>query len=168
MSALITIDSNIPKGAQAHLALEQFRLLVEGVQDYAILMLDPTGHIVSWNIGAERIQGYKASEAIGRHFSIFYANEDLKKRRPTVILALALKNGSFKEECWLIRKNGCPFWAEVLVTPVYDSKDSLVGFSKVTRDLTEVKVQEAKLRASKEELEWRVQQRTEALNQANA
>jgi two-component system sensor histidine kinase/response regulator len=168
MSALITIDSNIPKGAQAHIALEQFRLLVEGVQDYAILMLDPTGHIVSWNIGAERIQGYKASEAIGRHFSIFYANEDVKKRRPTVILALALKNGSFKEECWLIRKNGCPFWAEVLVTPVYDSKASLVGFSKVTRDLTEVKVQEAKLRASKEELEWRVQQRTEALNQANA
>jgi PAS domain S-box-containing protein len=116
---------------------ERFRLLVEAVKDYAIFMLDPTGHIVSWNAGAQRIKGYSAAEIIGQHFSCFYPNEDLQNGKPEMELRVAAKDGRFEDEGWRIRKDGSPFWANVVITAVRDDAGKLIGFGKVTRDATE-------------------------------
>jgi PAS domain S-box-containing protein len=118
---------------------ERFRLLVEGVQDYAIFMLDPTGHIVTWNSGAQRIKGYQAGEIIGRHFSIFYPPEDLRDGKPERELRIATAEGQYEEEGWRLRSDGSRFWANVLITALFDSHRQLHGFAKVTRDLTERK-----------------------------
>ncbi len=123
---------------------ERFRLLVEAVQDYAIFMLDPSGHIVSWNIGAQRIKGYHGAEIIGRHFSCFYPEEDLKKGKPDWELRVAAKEGRFLDEGWRLRKDGSRFWASVVITAVRDDTGKLIGFAKVTRDFTEyMRTQEA-------------------------
>ena len=115
---------------------ERFRLLVEGVEDYAIFMLDPAGRIVSWNDGAERIKGYKASEAIGEHFSVFYAEEDVDRGLPGEALRVAALEGRFEEEGLRVRKDGTPFQADVVITALRDEAGELRGFSQVTRDIT--------------------------------
>ncbi len=116
---------------------ERFRLLVAAVGDYAIFMLDPTGHVVSWNIGAQRLKGYTAEEIIGRHFRTFYPPDKQAIGHPEHELELALRDGSYEEEGWRIRKDGSRFWANVVITVVRDPSGAHVGFAKVTRDVTE-------------------------------
>jgi PAS domain S-box-containing protein len=116
---------------------EPFRLLVEGIKDYAILMLAPDGTIESWNAGAERIKGYTAEEALGRHFSMFYAPEAIARGHPEHELEIAAHEGRFEEEDWRVRKDGTRFWASVVITALYDSNGDLRGFGKVTRDMSE-------------------------------
>jgi PAS domain S-box-containing protein len=118
---------------------ERFRLLVEGVKDYAIFMLDPRGHVASWNAGAERIKGYRADEIIGRHISTFYPQEALDRKWPEHELEVAGREGRFEDEGWRVRKDGSMFWANVIITAVHDRHNTLRGFAKVTRDLTESK-----------------------------
>lgn len=116
---------------------ERFRLLVEGVTDYSIFMLDPEGIVTSWNSGAQRIKGYSRDEIIGKHFSRFYLPEEAAAGRPWEELALARRDGRAEDEGWRVKKNGDRFWARVVVTALYDSSGRLHGFSKITQDLTE-------------------------------
>jgi PAS domain S-box-containing protein len=118
-------------------AEEHFRLLVEAVQDYAIFMLDAEGRIVTWNQGAERIKGYAPAEIMGKHFSCFYPEEDIRHGKPDWELKIAAQEGRFEDEGWRVRKDGSRFWANVIITAVRDSSGNLTGFSKVTRDFTE-------------------------------
>ncbi len=122
-----------------------YRLLVESVRDYAIFVLDPTGRILSWNIGAERIKGYRADEIIGQHFSMFYPDEDNARGKPAWELEVAAEEGRFEDEGWRVRKDGTLFWANVIITALRDKTGRLVGYAKVTRDLTERRA--AQLRA---------------------
>ena len=114
-----------------------YRLLVDMVQDYAIFALDPGGHVLSWNAGAHRFKGYTADEIIGRHFSIFYPPERIAENFPQRELEVAAEVGRFEDEGWRIRKDGSRFWANVVITALRDETGTLVGFAKVTRDLTE-------------------------------
>ena len=123
------------RGAGSH--GDQFRLLVESVVDYAIFMLDPQGIVLTWNAGAERIKGYKASEIVGKHFSKFYPGPDARRGKPDYELRIAADEGRYEEEGWRIRKDGTSFWASVTITALRDGRGELVGFAKVTRDLTE-------------------------------
>ncbi|MER2997865.1 sensor histidine kinase [Pontibacter populi] len=116
---------------------ELYRLLIEGVSDYAIFMLDKTGHIITWNKGAEHIKGYKAEEIIGKHFSTFYPQEALERNYPQFELTKALAEGKFEDEGWRVRKDGTQIWANVIITAVYNKQGKHIGFSKVTRDLSE-------------------------------
>ncbi len=127
---------------------ERFRLMVEGVKDYAIFMLDADGYIVSWNAGAERIKGYRAEEIIGEHFSRFYTEEDLESGHPEEELRLAAAEGRYEEEGLRVRKDGSRFWASTTLTALYDEAGKLRGFSKVTRDITERRRVEEALRES--------------------
>jgi PAS domain S-box-containing protein len=129
---------------------ERFRLLVENVQDYAIFMLDPEGRVVSWNRGARRIKGYEASEIVGRHFSVFYPPEAIARDWPATELKEAARNGHFEDEGWRLRKDGTSFWANVVITALRDADGRLRGFSKITRDLSERRAQEERLRESEE------------------
>ncbi len=132
---------------------ERFRLLIEGVRDYAIFMLDPQGHVQSWNLGAETIKGYKADEIIGKHFSIFYPDEDLQRDKPGFELKVAAEVGRFEDEGWRIRKDGTRFWANVVITALRDKDGTLRGFGKVTRDLTErKKAEEQRLQLAREQV----------------
>ncbi|MFD7658340.1 PAS domain S-box protein [Actinosynnema sp. NPDC059797] len=117
--------------------VEAYRLLVESVVDYAIFMLDPLGRVVSWNQGAERIKGYLTEEIVGKHFSVFYPAEDLATRKPWHELEVAGEVGRFEDEGWRLRKDGSRFWANVVITALFDGEGRLRGFAKVTRDLTE-------------------------------
>jgi PAS domain S-box-containing protein len=117
---------------------ERFRLLVEGVEDYAILMLDPEGTVTSWNSGAERIKGYRAEEIIERHFSCFFPEED-RREKPNEELRIAFQDGRFEDEGWRVRKDGSRFWADVVTTALYDQHGSIRGFAKIARDATERK-----------------------------
>jgi PAS domain S-box-containing protein len=116
---------------------EAFRVLVESVKDYAIFMLDPTGVITTWNAGAERLKGYRAVEIIGKHFSTFYPDAEVAAGKPDRELEIASAEGRYEEEGWRVRKDGSLFWANVVITAVYDRDATLRGFAKVTRDLTE-------------------------------
>lgn len=127
-----------------------FGLLVESVKDYAIFMIDPDGKIMTWNKGAQRIKGYAASEVIGQHISIFYTDEDREKLEPQKNLAEALRIGRHEREGWRVRKSGERFWANIIFTPLYDEHGQLLGFAKITRDITKQKEDEEK------ELEWRL------------
>jgi len=129
---------------------ERFRLLVESVRDYAICMLDPEGHVLTWNLGAERFKGYKADEIIGTHFSRFYPPEALAKGLPEEELRRANEDGAFEDEGWRVRKDGSMFWANVVITAMRDDAGKLVGYAKVTRDLTQRRHQEEALRISEE------------------
>lgn len=131
-------------------AEQRFRLLVESVKDYGIFMLDPNGIVSSWNAGAESIKGYRAEEIIGKHFSIFYPEEDIKRGKTEMELREAIKHGRFEDEDWRIKKDGSRFWANVIITPVYDDNRHLLGFSKVTRDLTDRKEIEEALKKANE------------------
>jgi PAS domain S-box-containing protein len=113
------------------------RLLVETVRDYAIFALDPTGRILTWNAGARRLKGYEPSEIIGQHFSKFYPEEDIAADKPAWELRVAAAEGRFEDEGWRVRKDGTLFWANVIITALNDPSGTLVGFAKVTRDLTE-------------------------------
>ncbi|MFL6076169.1 MAG: PAS domain S-box protein [Mycobacteriales bacterium] len=114
-----------------------FRLMVQHVVDYAIFMLDPTGRVVTWNVGAERIKGYRAAEIIGRHFSTFYPPEDVAAGKPDRELEVVAAYGRLEDEGWRVRRDGSRFWANVVITALYDETGTLRGFGKVTRDLTE-------------------------------
>ena len=118
---------------------ESFRLLVESVQDYAIFMLDPEGHVISWNKGAERIKGYRPEEILGQHFSRFYLPEAAARGEPTAHLAVAVRDGRVENEGYRVRKDGSRLWASAVITALRDDEGRLVGFTKVTRDLTERK-----------------------------
>lgn len=118
---------------------ERFRLLVEGVKDYAIFMLDPNGIVSTWNKGAKHIKGYDASEIIGKHFSVFYPQEAIDNQYPEYELRVAVAQGHFEDEGWRVRKDGSLFWANVVITALFGADHTLIGFSKVTRDLTERK-----------------------------
>ena len=122
---------------------ERFRLFVDAVQDYAIFMLDVQGHVSSWNTGAERIKGYGVSEIIGKHFSIFYPEEDIRAGKPQWELEIAAKEGRLEDEGWRLRKDGSRFWANVIITAIRNEAGRLIGFGKVTRDYTEkIKINE--------------------------
>jgi PAS domain S-box-containing protein len=136
------------RGESLHQSDERFRLLVESVKDYAIFMLDPDGRILTWNAGAELIKGYSASEIIGQHFSKFYPPE--ARDFPAHELRVAAAEGRFEDEGWRVRKDGSRFWANVVITALYGADKNLVGFAKVTRDLTERREHEESLRHSEE------------------
>jgi PAS domain S-box-containing protein len=129
---------------------ERFRLLVESVRDYAIFMLDPEGHVLTWNAGAQRFKGYRADEIVGQHFSRFYLPEALASGLPDHELKVASKTGVFEDEGWRVRKDGSLFWANVVITAMRDAQGELVGFAKVTRDLTQRRGHEEELRRSEE------------------
>jgi PAS domain S-box-containing protein len=138
-------------------APELFRRLVSSVRDYAIFALDPTGHIMTWNEGAERIKGYAASEIIGKHFSVFYPSDKVAEGFPDYELRTAAAQGRFEDEGWRIRKDGSRFWASVIITALRDDDEQLIGFAKVTRDLTERRAAEEELRLSEERFRLIVQ-----------
>ncbi len=144
-------------GGIAHETGELHRLLVESVDDYAIFALDPDGFILSWNAGAQRFKGYTADEIIGKHFSIFYPREKIEEGFPDYELREARRVGRFEDEGWRIRKDGSRFWANVVITALHDPAGRLVGFAKVTRDLTERRIAEEALRESEERFRLIVQ-----------
>lgn len=131
---------------------EQFRLLIQGVTDYAIYMLDPEGRISSWNAGAERIKGYSPAEIIGEHFSRFYTDEDRAAGLPAIGLAAAARDGRFEREGWRVRKDGTRFWANVVIDAIRDPAGNLTGFAKVTRDITERLESQRQLEQAREAL----------------
>ena len=131
---------------------ERFRLLVESVKEYAIFGLDPVGKVTSWNAGAEHIKGYGAEEIVGEHFSGFYPTEDRDAGKPQMELRIAAAEGRFEDEGWRVRKDGSHFWANVVITALRDHQGKLVGFSKITRDLTERKRSEEALQAAQAQM----------------
>lgn len=128
-------ESAVPRRHQSE--ARQFRLLVQQVQEYAIFMMDAEGRIATWNAGAERIKGYTAAEIIGRHYSTFFPPEDAASGKPQKILAAAACDGKAETEGWRVRKDGSRFWVNALVTAIHDESGKLLGFSKITRDVTE-------------------------------
>ena len=133
-----TVDTHRRRAEEAlRESEERFRLLVQSVKDYAIFMLDPDGHVATWNEGAQRIKGYTADEIIGRHFSAFYQEEAVASQFPQYELEVASREGPFEDEGWRVRKDGTLFWANVIITALRNEDGELVGFAKVTRDLTE-------------------------------
>ncbi|MDA9491334.1 PAS domain-containing sensor histidine kinase [Bradyrhizobium sp. CCBAU 11361] len=128
-----------------------FRLLVEGVADYALYMLDPKGIITSWNIGGERIKGYSSDEIVGQHFSRFYTETDRANGKPARALGIARDKGRYEEEGWRVRKDGTFFWASVVIDPIYENRE-LIGFAKITRDITERRNTQLKLETMQKQL----------------
>jgi PAS domain S-box-containing protein len=132
---------------------EEFRILVDGVRDYAIFMLDGNGRVTTWNSGAERLKGYKADEVIGKDFAIFYTEEARQAGHPKQLLETARLEGRYEEENWRVRKDGTQFWASVIITAIRNESGTLIGFAKVTRDLTERRLAEEKREAERQEAE---------------
>ncbi|SFK12179.1 PAS domain-containing sensor histidine kinase [Bradyrhizobium sp. cf659] len=128
-----------------------FRLLVEGVADYALYMLDPKGIITSWNIGGERIKGYSSDEIVGQHFSRFYTETDRANGKPARALGIARDKGRYEEDGWRVRKDGTFFWASVVIDPIYEDRE-LIGFAKITRDITERRNTQLKLETMQKQL----------------
>ena len=138
----------------------RFRLLVEGVTDYAIYMLDHDGNVVNWNAGAQRAKGYKADEIVGQHFSLFYSAQERLNRTPEANLGIALKTGRFEDEGWRYRKDGSAFWAHVVIDAIHDDDGKLVGFAKITRDRTERREQEQQVLRARDLAEAQSAQKT--------
>ena len=151
--AKITRDLSERKAAEEALreSEERFRLLVQGVTDYAIYMLDPQGHVSSWNAGAERFKGYIAEEILGQHISRFYTSEERDAGVPAMALETAATEGRFEAEGWRQRKDGSRLWASVVIDPIRDDDGGLIGFTKITRDLTERKLAQEALEHSREQ-----------------
>ena len=139
-----------------------FRLVVESVRDYAIFVLSPDGHVLTWNLGAQTLKGYTKDEIIGKHFSTFYLPEAVLSDWPTRELALAEKEGRFADEGWRVRKDGSSFWASVIITPLRDQSGKLAGFAKVTQDLTERRDTAERIQNLNRELRKRVAQLDES------
>ncbi len=135
------LDPSLTSSTTSNVA---FRLFVESVVDYAIFTLDPTGVITSWNRGAQRAKGYTTEEILGQHFSVFYTAEDRARKHPEYELAYALKHGRYEEEGWRVRKDGTLFWANVVITAVFDEHGTHLGYGKVTRDLSERREQQTR------------------------
>ncbi|EDY17605.1 putative PAS/PAC sensor protein [Chthoniobacter flavus Ellin428] len=131
---------------------DMLRMLVENVRDYAIILLDPKGNVTSWSPTAERLKGWRAEEIIGQHFSKFYPPEDNVSHKTATELAVAEKEGRFEDEGWRVRKDGTRFWANVVLTALRDKEGKLVGFGKVTRDLSERRAAEEKIRKQSQEI----------------
>ena len=131
---------------------ESFRLLVEGVTDYAIIMLDPKGNVASWNTGAERIKGWRPEEIVGKHFSCFYPPEAIQRSLPERELKEAGEMGRFEDEGWRVKKDGSRFWANVVITSMRGADGTLHGFAKITRDLTERKQAEERIQQQSREI----------------
>jgi PAS domain S-box-containing protein len=152
----VKITRDMTEEHEAHLATleseRRFRLLVQGVTDYAIFMLDPEGRVANWNTGAERIKGYTVDEIVGRHFSTFYTPEDLEKGVPWTALETARRDGRFSIEGWRVRKDGSRFWANVVIDAIHDDAGELIGFAKITRDLTERREAQLELERSQQAL----------------
>ncbi|SEO05072.1 PAS domain S-box-containing protein [Duganella sp. CF517] len=150
----ITRDVTARRAAQdeLHASEERFRLLVQGVTDYAIYMLSPDGVVTNWNEGARRIKGYEAHEVVGRSFAMFYTPEDQAASAPAVALSTALGEGRFEREGWRVRKDGTRFWANVVIDPIRDADGKLLGFAKVTRDITERRLAAEQLERTRESL----------------
>jgi PAS domain S-box-containing protein len=150
------VTRDMTEQRNAHLAMleseRRFRLLVQGVTDYAIYMLSPEGQITNWNAGAERIKGYAASEIVGEHFSRFYTPEDADAGVPRTALETARREGRYEAEGWRRRKDGKRFWASVVIDAIHDEGGELIGFAKVTRDLTERREAQLELERSREQL----------------
>ncbi len=155
-SAVLAIYVDLSERKQTEEKLRQteehFRLLLEGIKEYAIYMLDPDGIIVSWNVGAERIKGYTAEEIIGQHFSCLHTSEDRKARKPEMALAIATTQGTFRSEGWRLRKDGTRFWADAAITALRDTDGTLRGFAKLTRDATDRRQAEEERRRLSERL----------------
>jgi PAS domain S-box-containing protein len=148
-------------------ASERTHSAMQDVQEYAFVQLDHTGHVVSWNAGAERIEGYRADEIIGKHISVLYPSEAVAEGRPQQILSDATERGHSEDEGWRVRKDGSRFWANVVLSALRDPSGALRGFVKLTRDMTQRREQEVTLTKANELLEWHVQQRTAVLAQTN-
>ncbi|KFC68484.1 PAS domain-containing sensor histidine kinase [Massilia sp. LC238] len=136
---------------------QRFQYLIAGISDYAIYMLDPSGHIASWNAGAQRFKGYQPHEILREHFSRFYTPEDREDGLPARALAQALENGKYEAEGWRVRKDGTRFWAHVVIDPIYDEERNLLGYAKITRDVTQRKLAEDALRESEQRFRLLVQ-----------
>jgi PAS domain S-box-containing protein len=164
--AKVTRDITARRAADEDLrqSTEIFQLLVSSVRDYAIFMLDPRGNIATWNAGAQRIKQYAPEEIIGRHFSTFYSEEDVRNGKPERELEIARAEGSVEDEGWRVRKDGSRFWANVVITAVYDAHGELRGFAKVTRDITERKEAEETKNALLEQREARLRAEVERRN----
>ncbi len=147
--------------ADAHSENDRYRLLVDAITDYAIYMLDPDGIITNWNAGAQRVKGYTADEIVGQHFSRFYSLEDRGAGLPARALSIACNEGKFEQEGWRIRKNGERFWAHVVIDPIWAKDGELIGFAKITRDLTERQAAAESLRQSEEQFRLLVQSVTD-------
>ena len=131
---------------------QRFRMLVQGVRDYAIYMLSPEGNVTNWNPGAEAIKGYSEQEIVGQHFSRFYTEEDRERGEPANALATALREGKYEREAWRVRKDGTRFWANVLIDPIFDETGALTGFAKVTRDVSDRRQAQIELEETREAL----------------
>jgi PAS domain S-box-containing protein len=152
------IMNRSPDSSLATLSEEQrFQLLINSISDYAIYLLSPEGYVNSWNVGAQRFKGYLAEEIVGQHFSCFYTEEDQAAGIPAKLLQTALDEGKFESEGWRVRKDGSRFWASIVIDPVRDHSGNLVGFAKVTRDITERKAAQDALRRSEESFRLLVQ-----------
>jgi PAS domain S-box-containing protein len=152
--AKVTRDLTERRAAEEALrsSQEQFRLLLQGVTDYAIYMLDKDGRVTNWNLGAERIKGYAPHEIVGKHFSAFYTEEDRAAGMPAHALAMALKDGRYEREGWRVRKDGTRFFAHVIIDAIHDDNGELLGFAKITRDITERREAQQKLDEAREAL----------------
>src|SRR5205807_4906796 len=139
-----------PAGPRAPETADSFRLLVEGVRDYAIFMLDGAGRVLTWNAGAERLKGYRAEDIIGKHFSCFYPADAVEAGKPARMLALAARDGRVEDAGWRVRRDGSRFWADVVITALRDPDGSVIGFAKVTRDTTERRRADQALHESEE------------------
>lgn len=137
---------------------ERYHKMIEEVEDYAILLLDKEGYILNWNKGAEKIKGYPESEILGKNFRIFYMEEDREKKLPEQLITLAKETGKATHEGWRLRKDGSRFWGNIVITALHDERNDIIGFSKVTRDLTEKKMAEDQLKNYANELEFQNKQ----------
>jgi rsbT co-antagonist protein RsbR len=141
-----------PSESQKRESDDLLRCLVESIRDYGIILLDTGGHILSWSAAAERIKGYRENEILGQHFSRFYPKEDVERGKPAMELKVAAAEGRFEDEGWRVRKDGTRFWANVIITALRDKQGNLRGYGKVTRDLTERKQAEEKIKQQAQEI----------------